>query len=82
MLPVPDPHSGNGFKTTPPGFVRGLRLPGDQDEDKSLSELSAALEESTISTERQDDNEVYGILINVFHLLSDLRILHLVYWTL
>jgi hypothetical protein len=78
---VLDLHGGKGLKTTPPGFMRGLRLPGDQDEDKTLTDL-AALEENAISTESQNDHEVYGILITVSRLLSDFRILlqlHLMY---
>ncbi|KDQ63053.1 hypothetical protein JAAARDRAFT_29053 [Jaapia argillacea MUCL 33604] len=33
----------SGLRTIPPGFTRGLRLPGDEEEDESLAELDGIL---------------------------------------
>jgi antiviral helicase SKI2 len=48
-----------GLKTIPPGFTRGLRLPGDEGQDENLAELDEVL----VINHRKDLEEVrYSIL--------------------
>jgi hypothetical protein len=46
-----EPH---GLRTVPPGFARGLHLPGDESQDETL----AALDKINITSYRQDAEEV------------------------
>lgn len=42
------------LRTVPPGFLRGLQLPGDENQEEGL----AALDEVPITSRRQDDEMV------------------------
>ena len=42
-----------GLRTTPPGLSRGLRLPGDDQDDEYLSEINAISKKSS-----RNDHEV------------------------
>ena len=38
-----------GLRTTPPGLSRGLRLPGDDQDDEYLSEINAISKRSSLN---------------------------------
>ncbi|PPQ90945.1 hypothetical protein CVT25_008256 [Psilocybe cyanescens] len=52
---------GKGFRTVPPGFVRGLRLPGDPVEDENLVEIEhesvEELDEAEDENNKPDEEE-------------------------
>jgi antiviral helicase SKI2 len=43
-----------GLRTIPPGFARGLRLPGDESQDETL----ATLDEISVTSHRQNAETV------------------------
>jgi antiviral helicase SKI2 len=52
--------SQEGLRTVPPGFSRGLRLPGEETDDHTLVDL-----EDASNYDRREEEEVHNSNVNI-----------------